>query len=817
MAQDEQTPARKKNHRRTVTWKRALVVLLILGGIGMGAGIGYVAAALRDIPNFDPQKLSRPASSSVFYDIKDQPIAKLHDEDYRFVVSAKDIPVHLKEALKASEDKNFDKHPGVDIVGLGRAVLTLGGAGGGSTITQQLAGNVFLDRGELTIRRKVQEAYLAFQLERTYTKDEILNFYLNQIFFGHWAKGAQAASQMYFGKDVRDITLAESAMLVGIIPAPNAYSPYEDMAKAKRMQEMVLDLMTEQGRISQAEADQAKKQEIKLAGLKEDQRTTAPYFVDYTISQVQELIKDQYGSLEAAQNAIFVDGLKVFTTLDPDTQSAAEKAVADLMAEYTAKSQDGTFLRQAAAVVMDPVTGHIAAMVGGRGYDSDVSRAWNRATQTVRQPGSVIKPLVDYAPAIAKRVITAATVFDDVPTVFPGNYKPTDFDDKYYGLIGIREALFRSQNITAIKTLQALGVDNGIDFLRKLGITTIETKDPIRNDRNLSLAIGGITKGISVLELTQAYGALANGGVRVQPVAIREVQDRYGRTIYKAQPAKTAAMDEQTAYIMTNLLKSVISDPRGTGYRGRIDRPAAGKSGTTDDWADAWFVGYTPDYVGTVWVGHDQPTPMNDLYGKSLPLRIWQQIMTVAHRNRPVRDWNRPANIVDLEICTVSGKRPSSICPKDKISKEVFVTGTEPKTTDICDVHVQVRVDKATGLPATPLTPAGQVETKVFIKRPQPLVSPLPYGNPPVDAKDELPVKFAEQAQPTTGTGGTSIPIQPTNPSDPATNVPPTPVGPTNPSGGELPTGPQQPGNPTTTKPGNGNGGTNNPPSNKPQ
>ncbi len=798
MAQDEQTPSRNKRHRRNVTWKRALVIMLILAGIGIGATAGYVAAALRDIPDFDPQKLSKPATSSVFYNIKDQPIAKLHDEDYRFVVSSKDIPDHLKQALKASEDKNFDKHPGVDIFGLGRAVLTLGRAGGGSTITQQLAGNVFLDRSELTIRRKVQEAYLAFQLERKYTKDEILIFYLNQIFFGHWAKGAQAASQMYFGKDVKDITLAESAMLVGIIPAPNDYSPYEDMAKAKRMQEMVLDLMVEQGRISSAEADQAKKQEIKLAGLKEDQRTTAPYFVDFTISQVQELIKDHYGSLEAAQNAIFVDGLKVFTTLDPEIQSSAEKAITDLMAEYQTKDQNGNYLRQAATVVMDPVTGHIAAMVGGRGYDPDVSRAWNRATHTVRQPGSVIKPLVDYAPAIAKRVITAATVFDDVPTVFPGNWKPTDFDDKYYGLIGIREAIFRSQNITAIKTLQALGVDNGIEFLRKLGITTMVTSGA-RNDRNLSTAIGGITKGISVLELTQAYGAFANGGVRVQPVAIREIQDRYGRTIYKAQPTKTAVMDEQTAYIMTDLMKSVMNDPRGTGYRGKLDRPSAGKSGTTDDWADAWFVGYTPDFVSTVWIGHDQPTQMYDLYGKSLALRIWQQVMTTAHRDRPVRDWTRPANIVDLEICTVSGKRPSTICPKDKIAKEVFVKGTEPKTTDICDVHVQVRVDKATGLPATPLTPATQVETKVFIKRPQPLVNPLPYGNPPVDAKDELPVKFAEQSQPTTGNGGTSVPIQPTNPTDPSTNIPTTPTEPSTPP----------------TKPGNsGNGNGSKPPTN---
>ncbi|MGE5653165.1 MAG: transglycosylase domain-containing protein, partial [Bacillota bacterium] len=528
-------------------------------------------------------------------------------------------------------------------------------------------------------------------------------------------------------------------------------------------------------------------------------------FVDYVITQVQDLIKDHYGGVDAAQNAIFVDGLKVFTTLDPDTQASAEKAINDLMAEYQSKAQNGTYLRQAATVVMDPATGHIAAMVGGRGYDPEVSRAWNRATQTVRQPGSSIKPLVDYAPAIAKRVITAATVFDDVPTAFPGNWKPTDFDNNYYGLISIREAIFRSQNITAIKTLQALGVDNGIDFLRKLGITTIETTGP-KNDRNLSLAIGGITKGISVIELTQAYGALANGGVKVQPTAIREIQDRYGRTIYKAQPAKTAVMDEQTAYITTDLLKSVISDPRGTGYRGQLNRPAAGKSGTTDDWADAWFVGYTPDFVTTVWVGHDQPTPMNDLYGKGLPLRIWQQIMLTAHRNRPVRDWSRPANLVDQEICTVSGKRPSSICPKDKISKEVFIKGTEPKTTDICDVHVQARVDKATGLPATPTTPPDQVETKVFIKRPQPLVYPLPYGNPPADAKDELPVKFAEQLQPTTGTGGSSVPNQPTNPTNPSTSVPTTP---TNPS---APPTPQDPTTPTT-KPGNGNGGTNKPPS----
>ncbi len=594
---------------------------------------------------------------------------------------------------------------------------------GGSTITQQLVRSAYLS-DEKSLRRKIQEAILALEVEHHYSKQEILEFYLNRIYFGNGAYGIQAASQLYFDKDAKNLTLAESALLTGIVRSPNNYNPFASPVMAKRRQNTVLDQMVKYGKITQDQANQAKQAKLQY----HEGATSAyqfPYFTDQVITETEGILQQQQGmSRDAAQNLIYNGGLKIYTTLNAPVQQKMEDVFsnsANFPSDYKGQQVQG------AMVLVDQHTGQIQALVGGRKYST--MRAFNRATQAKRQPGSAIKPLAVYCPAIEKGY-TEAFVQDDVPATFGPKTFYND-DDQYRGLITMRTALEYSINTYAVKLLNLIGVDYGYGFATKFGITSL---DPDR-DKNLSLALGGITNGVSPLEMAGGYCAIANQGIYIQPYSVRKIVDNNGGLLYQAQPQQRVVISAQTAYIMTDLLESVVKV--GTGANAQLDRPVAGKTGTTTNKVDAWFMGYTPEFVGAVWMGFDKEESMetmSDVFGATYPALIWKQVMQKAVENMPVSDFPMPAGLVQATVCSKSGLLPNAFCPQDELENDIFVQGTAP--TDIDDVYVKAAIDTDTGLLATPYSQ--HTATKVFLKRP-----PVSGPYQPLDMKEALPAQYS--------------------------------------------------------------------------
>ncbi|MCG0274538.1 MAG: penicillin-binding protein 1A [Thermosediminibacteraceae bacterium] len=741
-----------------------LFTLLLSSGVALGLFVYYV----KDTPPFDPQKL-KPSETSIVYDAKGNVIAELHGGQNRIPVALEEIPEHLKQAFIAIEDQYFYKHKGINLRSLIGALWTdlisREYRRGASTITQQLVKNAFLTH-EKTLKRKAQEAWLAIQIERHYTKDQILEFYLNQIYFGHSAYGVEAAAQTYFGKSVKDLSLAESAMLAGITKGPSIYSPYINFEKAKERQAVVLNEMVEMGFITKEEAEKAKKEEIKLIGLENAKADyKAPYFTDFVVTQLAEEFQRELGLTEAeAYEKIYNGGLKIYTTVDLEIQEAAEKALANPKNyPYTKNDKNGIPQPQAAAVVIDPHTGHIKALVGGREHYKRLGL--NRASQSFRQPGSAFKPIVVYTAAIDTGY-TAATVVDDSPVTY-GSWSPQNYTRDFKGLTTIRKAIADSVNVVAVKVLENIGVDRGIEYAQKLGIKNLVLEGR-KNDRQLSIALGGLTKGVSPLELAAAYGTLANQGIYVEPVAILKVVDKNGRTLLEHNSNRWTAVSPQVAFIMTDMMRSVITE--GTAKRlADLPFPVAGKTGTTSDNKDVWFVGYTPHLVAAVWMGHDEPTPMKGVAGGYQPALIWKQIMIAAHKNLPRTDFPKPPGIVGpIAVCQDSGKIPTELCNKDprgsRVRWEYFIKGTEP--TEFCDVHVEKLIDISTGLLATPYCPPDLAQPKVFLNRPPYKASPS--GKIPLDAKYQPPTEYCNLHSEGLPNGGNLqeevlLPIDPSN------------------------------------------------------
>lgn len=698
-----------RHPRRRFSWLRLFILLVLAGSLAVvGTGAGFVFASLRGMPALADVE-PRAKITTFVYDAQGNPIHELFEEN-RQPVPLDRVPLSLQNAFIASEDRQFWTHHGFDLRAVVRAAyvnLVRGGVyQGGSTITQQLAKNAFLTH-ERTIQRKVQELLFALQLERRYTKEQILELYLNFIYFGHRAFGVQAAAQTYFGKDVSELTVAESALLAAVANLPAVYDPYRDPERALERRRVVLNEMVEAGYLTRDEAEAAAAEPLELAPLKDPfSDYPHPWFMDYVVRQLLRLFDEKL---------VYGGGLKVYTTLDRRIQQAAEAAVGAVL--------DGPFplgqgdQPEAAVVVMDPHTGEIRALVGGRQRPGG-QLLWNGAVDARRQPGSAIKPLAVYTPAIALGH-TAATVVDDSPKTWIGGdgkpWTPMNYTRDFRGLVDYRTALKDSINVPAIKILEVITPQVGVSMAQKLGLSTLVTEGP-RNDLGLATAIGGLTRGVTVLDMVTAYGTLANGGVRVEPVAITKVVDRYGNVLYEARPKKAMVVTEQVAYIITDMLRTVITD--GTGRGADIGRPAAGKTGTTDKYTDAWFVGYTPDYIAGVWMGYrDEQKPMPRVVGGSYPAMIWQRVMTAAHQGLPPKDFVAPTDIVVRQVSTKSGKLAGPLTPPEFVRDELFIKGTEP--TELDDAFVQVavcaedpKVRYAAGCGCTPVT-------RLFLNRPE--------------------------------------------------------------------------------------------------
>ena len=691
-----------------------IAVIVIIVTVA-GAGLGFVTASINTLPDLDGE--IRPAASSQIFDANGKLLATVHSVENRLPVPLAKIPKNLQNAFIANEDVRFYQHHGIDPRGILRAFWTnLTGHGvseGGSTITQQLAKNAFLSQ-ERTLKRKIHEAILAIQIERHYTKAEILEMYLNQIYFGQGAYGVQAAAQIYFGKNVENLDLAECAMLAGIPKSPNYYSPYNNLKAAKERQAIVLDQMVKYGYIEQDAAARAKAEDIHLAP-RAGQHAIAPYFIDYVI----QTLVDKYGA-----DAVYKEGLKIYTTLDLDMQRAAEKALTAL--PVTKIDSNGLKQPQGAIIALDPQTGYIKAMVGGRGGDQ-----FNRAVMAVRQPGSAFKPFV-YLTAL-ENGFTPATVIDDRPISF-GNWSPQNYDRKFRGHVTLRTALEQSLNVPTVILAQKVGPEKILHNAQLLGITTLVTSGPA-NDLSLAMALGGLTRGVTPLELASAYGVLANQGVKAEPVAILKVVDRNGKILEEYQPQVKAVISDRIAYLLTDMMRGVLT--RGTGTGAAFGRPAAGKTGTTSDYRDAWFVGFTPNLVAAVWMGCDNNEPLNGITGGWIPATIWRQFMSEATAKLPVQDFVQPKGIVTAAISPKDGLLAPDPNSKDA-RHEIFIEGTQP--TRISPPLKPVKPEDKT-LP--PLPPPAKSEKEALEKpsAPQPKNnSPAPpLAQPPSSAAGKKP------------------------------------------------------------------------------
>lgn len=656
--QQKRRPTKKKGSSAGRIFLGFIVVVLVML---TGIGCGFLTASMNTKP--DLANDIRPPASSQIYDINGNEIANVHAAENRRPVKLSQVPKNLQNAFVAVEDNRFYEHMGVDPRGIMRALWSnLQGQAiseGGSTITQQLAKNAYLTQ-DRTLKRKVQEVFLALQLERQYTKQEILELYLNQIYFGQGAYGVQAAARTYFGKNVEDLDLNECAMLAGIPKSPNYYSPLNNLQAAEERKEVVLDQMEKYGYINASEASKTKREELKLvkAAAKTSDTNEASYFIDYV---TQKLI-DKYGA-----DAVYKDGLKIYTTIDMDMQRAAEAAMKALPT-YD-KDGNGIEQPQGALVAIDPHNGYVKAMVGGRGTDQ-----FNRATMAERQPGSAFKPFV-FAAAL-ENSFTPSTVINDSPVKI-GDWEPQNYDRSFSGKVSLREVARNSLNVPTVKIAQKLGIDKPIYYAQEMGITTF-VLEGAQNDRNLATALGGLTKGVTPLELTSAYGTFANKGIHVEPVVIVKVLDRNGKVMEQAEEKQRSVISENSAAELTSMLQTVIQ--KGTGTRANIGRPAAGKTGTTSDYHDAWFVGYTPDLVAGVWVGSDDNASLHGMTGGNTPAEIWKAFMSKALASVPARNFDGSAAGKDDAVGELEDDEKTAVKQKpSEVKKEPAKEKVEEK------------------------------------------------------------------------------------------------------------------------------------------
>ncbi|MEJ5309338.1 MAG: PBP1A family penicillin-binding protein [Anaerolineae bacterium] len=672
---------------------RAVRVAAIFGALLLLGGAGLYAWLCAGLPAPDDLSAYTSAPSSKIYDRYGQLLFEMPPPytGSHTPVTFDAIPPYLIQATIATEDATFYRNPGIDLRGILRAVwINLqGGEAGGSTITQQLVRTVMFsadERVERTLYRKLRELILAFRITRRYSKDEILTLYLNETYYGNMAYGVEAAAQAYFGKSVRDLDLAECALLAGLPQSPARYNPLEALDAAKARQAVVLDLMVKQGYISTRDAELAQAEPLDFAAAPFSIR--APHFVMFVRSQLER---------ELGLARLQAGGLNVYTTLDLDLTDTARDAIRHHLGLLAVCHYDpvcppgGRNVRNAALVALDPQTGEVLALVGSPDYFSArIAGAVNGVT-ALRQPGSSIKPLT-YAAAFERTALgqadfTPATMLLDVRTAFVTRegtpYVPLNYDLVFRGPVRVREALASSYNLVAVKVLDTIGIEALTDMARRLGITTFDNPDRI----GLAIGLGG--GEVRLLELTAAYTAFANGGYAVQPRVIRRVEDTDGTALWEPPGGMgDRVLDARVAYLITDILSDDLArvPTFGEGSVLNLSRPAAVKTGTTTDFRDNWTVGYTPQLVVGVWVGNADNETMKEVSGITGAAPIWHDVMEAALKGQPVQAFARPAGLVDVEVCALSGELPGPDCPHRIV--ETFIAGTEPDT--VCQMHQRI-------------------------------------------------------------------------------------------------------------------------------
>jgi len=758
--------------------KLVILLIIMVCFVGAGLGAGLVYGYIETTPALNASDLIIKNYNTFIYDTEGNILAELKGNENRVWIDYAEIPTNLINAYIAVEDKRFWEHKGVDFKRFlyatyvsAKAVLLKeeGIIQGGSTITQQLVKNLTGNK-DVTPKRKIQEVWQALKLERDgLSKEDILTRYLNTVPLGSTIYGIETAAQAYYGKDVRELSLAECASLAGITQFPSLYMPNTEENKKKNIERahMILGLMRDQNLITQEEYDQAMQEEIKLifnpgAG-KVTKSSIQTYFVDEAIKAVKQDLSEYKGvSLQTAEDLLYNSGLRIYTTLVPKVQDALDDVYIDK--KYFPDVNEEAKLReeipQSAMVVIDPSTGAVCGLYGG--YGEKKGSVFNRATQMFRSPGSSIKPLLVYAPGIEEKLITTATLVDDVPQhmrlndfsipekerqqIYPQNVEKVNF-----GLTTVHTGLVQSRNVVSALLLRDFtGFKAALTYLEKVGLPRWEDEGII------SIAMGGFTNRMSPLEMASAYSVFSYKGLYWEPYYYTRIEDYDGNMILEKKPNGTKVYSEQTSFIMNNMLQDVVKEGTAKGYgiknKDGVDIPTAGKTGTSDRYIDKWFCGATPYYCAATWFGYDN-TKVSVSLSKpeySNALKIWHAVMTKIHEDLEPKPFyeSTPAYIVKRKICLDSGKLATNLCEQDprgsRVSEEYFIDGTEPDYGDACDVHYKASVCSASrdefGRPvlANEYCPQETVTEKVFIRRPveyKPLFPTDPY---PEDWKYEI-------------------------------------------------------------------------------
>jgi 1A family penicillin-binding protein len=667
----------------------AVVIVSIAAGSIIAGSIWWVHDLTTNLPTATELRgVGSMSQATTLYDANSRPAFTIFREQ-RTDAPLSAISPHLVRAIVAIEDQRFYDHGGVDVVRIVAAALTNMRAGraaqGGSTLTQQLVRRSFLTPDK-TLKRKVKEAILAWRLERQFTKDQILELYLNKVYFGDGLYGVEAASLGFFGKHAKDLDVPESALLAGLVKAPSTYAPTVNLDRAMARRNLVLGAMRDIGAIDRATFDSAVRSQPRLADALRSEEAYGQYFKE----EVRKQLVQRFG-----WDRVYQGGLKVYTTIDLDMQKAAEREVARSLADIEQRQATrrgkapavASGPLQGALVAMDPLTGEVRAMVGGRDFDRS---HFNRATQAKRQAGSAFKPFV-YATAL-ELGYTPATLITGLSTpiaTLQGEWVPAD-EHLAIDAITMRAALRTSSNRAAVQMLQQVSIPMTVRYAQRLGIGGLPAVP--------SLALG--SGEVTLLSMTSAYSAFANQGMVAQPLLIRRVEDASGEVLFTANPHQERAISEATAFIMASMMADVIN--AGTAWQARkvgFTLPAAGKTGTTNDYRDVWFVGFTPHLVAGVWIGYDQPrTILGNGYAGDLAVPLWGRFMASATHKDPPDGFRMPSTVVPVTICRLSGRLPGDSCqgavmlgPDGKptnqsmVYTEYFVRGTEP--IDMCPLH----------------------------------------------------------------------------------------------------------------------------------
>ncbi len=712
------TVAREKyKEKRRKKVKRRRTILNIIGGIlkfilitmivVLLAGVGAVAGLYLSVQNgagaLSKTDFEINNFTTYIYDINGKEYTQLTGAENRTYASLDEISPHLPDAFIAIEDERFMQHKGVDIkrtagatikyllskVGIGKSEF------GGSTITQQVIKKVTGEDDHSSLR-KAKEIIRAFQLEKWLSKSDIIELYMNLIYLGEGAYGVETASYTYFGKSAKDLSIAQCAIIAGLAQAPEGYNPYNYPEKAKKRQELVLGKMYELGKISEEEYKEALEEELVYQKGSLNLASSNSYFIDAVVEEcIKDLMEEKGINRQMAQKMVYNNGLHIYTTLDPKVQSVLEDVYKNEKYFHTRQGYDEKL--QSAMVIIDYKEGNVVGLIGGAGEKTTL-RGLNRATGMTRSIGSNMKPIGVYGPGLEKGTITAATTFDDVPTTYNIGgraWSIKNYDRTYRGLINIRKAIEISDNVVAAKCMmEAVDTEYSYSFLEKLGISTLTSKD---KSSPAALSLGGMTKGISPLELAAAYGTIANNGVYVEPKLYTRIEDRNNQVILnKVGKGKVRdVMSIENAYILTDMMHTVVVGSQGTGAKAKLPGiDVAAKTGTTSDDKDRWFTAFTPYYVGAVWFGYDTPQYIN--VPSNPGTTVWHDVMAAIHKDLPNATFTRPAGVINVDVCRDSGLLATEACKADKrgsrVSSQIFNSknGSIPKT--YCTVHEFVDV-----------------------------------------------------------------------------------------------------------------------------